>query len=327
MTAKIRYGVLSTAQIARNAHIPAARKATNTEIVAISSRDLGRAQEWADKLGIPKAYGSYDEVLADPDIDAIINPLPNSMHCEWTIKSAQAGKHILCEKPFAVTVEQAQRMIGAAQAHGVKLMEGFTHRFTPLASFLRENLDSGVIGEVQLVRTELTYTIADWETDTRVKRDLAGGALLDAGCYCVNTIRYLMGDEPLGVQAYQRIHKPEQVDSTFTGTMRFPGDRFAYLVTGMEQPFRHCCEVTGTKGWVWVPNLFAADKAVVVAGGEERTVTFESTNRFQVQLEHFSDCILADRSPMLTLKDALGNTAALVALQQAAREGREVEID
>jgi predicted dehydrogenase len=326
MTDKVRYGVLSTAQIARNAHIPAARNATNAEIVAISSRDLSLAQDWADKLGIPKAYGSYNEVLADPDIDAVIVPLPNSMHAEWTIKAAQAGKHILCEKPFAVTVEDAQQMIDAAHAHGVKLMEGFTHRFTPLASFLRETLDSGAIGEVRLVRAELTYTIPNWETDTRVKRDLAGGALLDAGCYCANTIRYLMGDEPLSVQAYQRTHTLRQVDSTFAGTIRFPGDRFAYLVTGMEQPFRHCCELTGTKGWIWAPNLFAADKVVVVADGKERTVTFESVNRFQIQLEHFSDCILNNRSPMLDLEDALGNTALLVALQQAAREGGQVEL-
>jgi predicted dehydrogenase len=288
---------------------------------------LSRAQEWAAKLDMPKAYGSYAEILADPDIDAVINPLPNSMHCEWTIKAAEAGKHILCEKPFAVTVDEAQRMIDAATANGVKLMEGFTHRFTPLAAFLRETIDSGMIGEVKLVRAELTYTIQDWENDTRIKRELAGGAMWDAGCYCVNTLRYLMGDEPLSVQAFQRIRKPQQVDSTFTGLMRFPGDRFAYMVTGMEQPFRHCCEVTGTDGWIWAPNLFAADKATVKAGGEERTVTFENINRFQVQLEHFSDCILNDGSPMLTLDDAMGNTAALAALKQAAREGREIEIN
>jgi xylose dehydrogenase (NAD/NADP) len=175
------------------------------------------------------------------------------------------------------------------------------------------------------VCAELTYTIQDWDQDTRIKRDLAGGALWDAGCYCVNTLRYLMGDEPLSVQAYQRIRGPQQVDSTFIGLVRFSGDRFAYMVTGMEQPFRHCCEVTGTDGWIWAPNLFAADKATVIAGGEERTVTFGKIDRFQVQLEHFSDRILQDGSPMLALDDAMGNTAALVALKQAAREGREID--
>jgi predicted dehydrogenase len=170
-------------------------------------------------------------------------------------------------------------------------------------------------------------TDRDWENDTRTKRDLAGGAMWDAGCYCVNTIRYLMGDEPLSVQAYQRIREPQWVDSTFTGLMRFPGDRFAYMATGMEQPFRHCCEITGTDGWIWAPNLFAADKAMILAGGEDHTVTFESANRFQIQLEHFSDCILNDLPPMLTLDDAKGNTAVLVALKRAAQEGREIDVN
>jgi predicted dehydrogenase len=324
---KIRYGVLSTAQIARNAHIPASRLAAHAEIVALSSRDLGRAQEWAAKLDIPRAYGSYTEVLADPDVDAVINPLPNSMHCQWTIKAAEAGKHILCEKPFAVTVEEAQRMIDAASANDVKLMEGFTHRFTPLAAFLHETIDSGAIGAVKLVRAELTYTIQDWENDTRTQKDLAGGALWDAGCYCVNTIRYLMDDEPQSVQAYQHIREPQQVDSTFVGLMHFPGDRFAYVVTGMEQPFRHCCEITGTEGSIWVPDLFSADKAMVIVGGEERTITFERVNRFQVQLDHFSECILHDLPPMLTPDDSLGNTATLAAIKRAACTGHEIEIN
>jgi predicted dehydrogenase len=324
---KVRYGVLSTAQIARNAHIPASKLASNAEIVALSSRDIKRAQEWAAKLEIPRAYGSYADLLADPEIDAVINPLPNSMHCDWTVQAAEAGKHVLCEKPLAVTVEEAQRMIDAASANNVKLMEGFTHRFTPLAAFLQETIDSGVIGEVKLVRTELTYTIRDWQNDTRTKRELAGGALWDAGCYCVNTIRYLMGSEPLSVQAYRHIREPQQVDSTFTGLLRFPGDRLACVVTGMEQPFRHCCEVTGTKGWIWAPNLFAADKATVLADGEQRTVTFENVNRFQVQLEHFSKCILEDGPPLLTWDDSRGNTATLIALQHAAREVREIEIN
>jgi xylose dehydrogenase (NAD/NADP) len=155
----------------------------------------------------------------------------------------------------------------------------------------------------------------------------AGGAMWDAGCYCVNTIRYLMGEEPLGAQAYQHIREPQQVDSTFAGLIHFSGDRFAYMVTGMEQPFRHCCEVTGTEGSIWAPNLFAAHKAAVTAGGEQRTVTFANINRFQAQLEHFSKCIIGNLPPMLTPDDSLGNTMTLVALQRAAREGREIEIN
>ena len=127
----VRYGVLSTAGIAVNRHVPSAQGAGNTEIAAIASRDLVKAEKWAAELGIARAHGSYEELLNDPDIDAVINPLPNSMHCEWTVRAAQAGKHILCEKPLAVTVAEARKMIGAARANGVLLVEGFTHRLNP----------------------------------------------------------------------------------------------------------------------------------------------------------------------------------------------------
>ena len=326
MTDRVRYGVLSTSQIARRQHVPAARESANSEIAAISSRDKTRAGEWAQKLGIPKAYGSYDELIADPDIDAVINPLPNSLHAEWTIKSAEAGKHILCEKPLAVTVEGAQRMIDAAEANGVLLMEGFTTQFQPMMPFIRETIDSGEIGEVMIARAELTYTIQDWGGDNRVKRELGGGALLDAGCYCVNAVRFLMDREPESVQAFQRVRESHGVDSTFVGLLRFADDRMAYIATGMEQPFRACCEVIGTEGRIEVPYLFGGQVVKVVVGREEREERFEQVNRFRVQMEHFAECILRGQAPMLPPEDGLNNTKVLVALQRAAREGREVPV-
>lgn len=323
---KVRYGVLSTAQIARNQHIPAAGRSEVAEIVAISSRDPGRAKHYAKELGIPKAYGSYDEVLRDPDVDAVINPLPNAMHCEWTVKAAEAGKHILCEKPLAVTIEEARRMIDAARANGVLLMEGFTTQFQPLLPYVVETIAAGTIGRVTIVRSELTYTIQDWENDSRVKPELAGGALLDAGCYCVNAIRTVMGDEPVSVQAYQHVREWVGVESTFVGLMQFPGDRVAYLATGMEQPFRAMLEVIGTEGRIEVPLLFSGTKVRVAVGGETHVETFEAGDRFRRQLDHFSTCILEGAEPKLPPIDGLRNTAALVALKRAAVEGRAVEV-
>ena len=324
--AQVRYGVLSTARIVRNNHIPSARKASNTAIVAIASREQARAERCARELGIPKAYGSYDELLADAQVDAVINPLPNSLHCAWTVKAAEAGKHVLCEKPFAMTVAEAQRMIDAARANDVLLMEGFTHRFLPQQQFVRQAIDAGEIGQVRVVRAELTYTLLDWDTDSRARPELGGGCLMDAGCYCVNQLRFIMGTEPIRVQAFQRLKEGYGVDATFAGILHFPGDRLAYMCTSMEAPFRGCCEVIGTQGRIEMPDLFEGTAVRVVTGQGERVQAFEGVDRFMLQIAHFSDCILHGKQPMISPEDAKANTAVLVALQQAAREGKAVPV-
>ena len=327
MGSKVRYGVLSTSQIGRNQHIPAARESTNSEIVAISSRDMVKAQNYAKALGIPKAYGSYAEILSDPDIDAVINPLPNSMHCDLTIKAAEAGQHILCEKPMAVTVKQAERMIDAAKANGVLLIEGFTPRYEPQIDFTLRLIKNGEIGDVKIISSELTYTIKDWEDDTRVKPALAGGSLFDAGCYCVNMIRHLLGDEPVSVAGYQRIHPAAGVDSTFMGLMEFRNGCLGYMSTGMEHPFRACCEIIGAEGRIEIPGMFGGGKIKVVKDQTEKVHTFENVNRFQLQIEHFSDCILNGTPLRFPPEDGLANTRVLVALKEAAKSGRVVPIN
>ena len=327
MADKIRYGVLSTAQIARNQHIPSTQKSSNSEIIAISSRDEGRALAVASDLNIPRAYGSYEAILKDSDVDAVINPLPNSLHCEWTIKAAEAGKHILCEKPLAVTVEEAQRMIDAARANEVLLMEGFTHRFNPLMSFIRATIEAGAIGDIRFVRSELTYTLQDWENDARAKAHLAGGSLFDAGCYAVNTVRFLMGTEPVSVQAVEHIRETHQVDTRFIGLLKFPGGRLATITAGMESPFRFSCEVIGSKGSLITENLFRGDRLQVTTDKGEWIEEFEVLDRFQAQIEHFSDCILQSRQPAFPPEDGRNNVAVLIALKQAAQEGKAVKVE
>jgi predicted dehydrogenase len=326
MADKVRYGLLSTARIGRNAHVPAAREVEEAEIVALSSRDGARAQQYAEELGIPRAYGSYEELLRDPEIDAVINPLPISMHCEWTVRAAEAGKHILCEKPFAVDVVEAQTMIDAAEANDVLLMEAFTHRYLPQQAFVRQVIAAGEIGQVRAARAELVYTIQDWEADTRASQALGGGSLMDAGCYCVSQLRLIMGDEPQRVQAVQRIKEGYGVDATFLGLLEFPGGRLAYLCTSMEQPFRGCCEVIGTEGRIEMPSLFGGEQVAVVAGGEERVQAFELFDRFAAQLAHFTRCVLGHETPLFPAEDALCNTAVLAALKRAAREGCAVSL-
>ncbi|MBI4189459.1 MAG: Gfo/Idh/MocA family oxidoreductase, partial [Betaproteobacteria bacterium] len=182
---KVRYGIISTAQIALNRHIPAALESANSEIVAISSRGPDKARQAAEKYAIPRWYGSYEELLKDREIDAVINPLPNSMHCEWTIMATEAGKHILCEKPLSVTLDEGRRMIATAKAHRVLLVEAFTHRWSPHLRTARRLVAEGAIGHVTNIAAALTLRVAKPHGNVRFSKDLAGGSLMDAGCYAV----------------------------------------------------------------------------------------------------------------------------------------------
>ena len=192
----VRYGIIGTAEIALNQHIPAARESANSEVLAISSRDQARARQAAEKHGIPRWYGSYDALLDDPDVDAVINCLPNSLHSEWTIRAAEAGKHVLCEKPLAITVDEARRMIDATNYNKVVLVEAFTHRWNLHLRRARELIADGVIGHVTGLTAALTFSVAQPDGNIRFSPELAGGSLLDAGCYAVYACRFVLGEEP-----------------------------------------------------------------------------------------------------------------------------------
>jgi len=197
MPEQIRWGILSTANIAVKRFIPGAVRSRNGVVAAIASRDLHRARDVAESLAIPRAYGSYQELLDDPEVDAIYNALPNSLHAEWTIKAAAAGKPILCEKPLALDADQAHRMIDGCRSHGVLLMEAFMYRFHPQHARVIELIESGAIGELRFVRTAFTFMLEPFPADNvRLSSELGGGALMDVGCYCVNASRMLFGEEP-----------------------------------------------------------------------------------------------------------------------------------
>jgi D-xylose 1-dehydrogenase (NADP+, D-xylono-1,5-lactone-forming) len=323
----VRYGVLSTAQIALNRHVPAAAAADNAAVVAIASRSLDKAQAVAEQHGIARAYRSYQELIDDGEIDAIINPLPNHLHCEWTVKAAEAGKHILCEKPLAVSVEQAQEMIDAAAANGVQLMEAFTHRFNPQMQYARRLIQEGEIGQITSARAELSFALKDWENDVRANKELAGGALMDAGCYCVSAIRFALNEEPVRAQAFQRIRQPNGIDAMTSALLQFAGGAVGHVLTSMEQPFRCELAVVGSHGLVLVPNMFDEQGIVqIVVGGQEREEKFSGTDRFRMQIERFSACVLQDKVPEFSPRDALKNTAVLVAIQRAADTSKTVDV-
>ena len=324
----VRYGIISTAQIALNRLIPAALESAKSEVVAISSRGEAKARQAAEEHNIPKWYGSYDELINDPDVDAVINPLPNSMHCEWTIKAAEAGKHILCEKPLAVTVDEARRMIDAANANSVVLVEAFTHRWNPHLRKARKLIAEDAIGHVTNLASALTFLVAQPQGNVRFSPELAGGSLLDAGCYAVYACRFVLGEEPRRAAGFVYDGGGYGVDTTFTGLLEFPGGAVAHVGSSMEQPRR--CELIaiGSKGRIEIPDMFDDSGSIVIKiGDDERVEATPAPNRFLVQMDEFTECILTGKTPEFPAEDGLRNTAALAALLSAARDRVVMDVE
>lgn len=324
----VRYGLISTAQIALTKHLPAARGSKNSEIVSISSRGESKARAAADQHGIPSWYGSYEELLADPDLDAVINPLPNSMHCEWTIKAAEAGKHVLCEKPLSVTVDEARRMIDSAKSNDVVLVEAFTHRWNPHMRTARRLIAEGAIGYVTGMDSSLTVSVTEPEGPTRYSKELAGGTLMDGGCYAVYACRFALGAEPIRAAGMAYDSGGYGVETTFTGLLEFPGGAIARVSSSFEQTRRIELTVFGSEGRISIPNMFDDSGPIIVTQGDERRVeATPALDRFRVQLEEFSDCVLTGKAPEFPAEDGMRNMAAIVALLSAARARRVVEVE
>ncbi|NMA65846.1 MAG: Gfo/Idh/MocA family oxidoreductase [Clostridiaceae bacterium] len=321
---KIRYGILSTAQIARNKHLPAALSTTNSEIVAISSRDYETARNWTDKLGIKKAYGSYEELINDPEIDAVINPLPNSLHLEWTLRALDAKKHVLCEKPITMNAQEADELINASKKSGFLVMEAFTHRFKDEVVFIRDLISSGRMGKVYAVYSSLVFYTEKLDQNIRSKKSLGGGVLLDGACYCVSLSRFILSDEVKSVQGCQSIKAPYDVDTTFTGTMQFKGGTLASFISSMEVPYDSRLLVLCEKGKIVLEDFFDGNKVFYKIGDTEYVKEFPVKDRFALQMEHFSDCILSNKKPIFSLEDARNNMLVLDALKKSAENGSRV---
>ncbi len=237
-----------------------------SRLFGIASRRAEKAAEWAKEFEIPNTYASYEEMLADPRIDAVINTLPMTLHCDWVVKACETGKHTLCEKPMALSVEEAERIIAAAKANDVIVMEGFTHRFQPQLAHARELVRQGAIGNIRIVRAEVIYATQDWENDSRANAALGGCVTVEAGCYCADTIRYFMQDEPFDVKGFAVQRNEDGLDTTFSGIMKFPGNRLGVMNTCMETSFRACCEVIGTEGRIEMHDLFFGSGIWLITG-------------------------------------------------------------
>ncbi|HLO35196.1 MAG TPA: Gfo/Idh/MocA family oxidoreductase [Candidatus Deferrimicrobium sp.] len=313
---RIRWGILSTADIAIHKAIPGLRRAPNCEVVAIASRDRDRAIEVAGRLAIPRAHGSYEALLADPDVDAVYIPVPNHLHAEWTLAAARAGKHVLCEKPLALTAEDAQRMIDGCREAGVLLMEAFMYRLHPSWVAVRELVAAGRIGRLTAVSSWFSYYNDD-PTNIRNIRAAGGGGLYDIGCYCVNLSRMLFGAEPARVHSAIRRDPTAGVDVLAGVILEFDAGIATFVCsTRVEDDQR--VDIYGSEGRISIdiPFNIPPDRPTaisIVAGGEPpvaptiERMTFPIADPYAVEAERFADAILRGGPAPIPPEDAVAN--------------------
>lgn len=323
---RLRWGLICTARINR-ALIPVIRASNRSELVAVASRDLARAQDYARQWDIPRAHGSYPDLLADPDVDVVYNALPNSLHCEWTVRAADVGKHVLCEKPLALTVAEVDRIVEAAERSRVIVFEAFMYRHHPQTLKAQDLIRQGAIGDVRLVHAVFSFTL-NRPGDVRLNLALGGGSLWDVGCYPVSFARAIVGADPVEVIGWQALGE-SGVDMAFAGQMRFAGGALAQFDCSFEAPLRWRAEVVGSEGTIVLdaPWKLGGDGASGVRlrreGGEE-WLAVEEVDAYLCEVETMADCVLDSAEPIVPLSDSRGNVATINALYQSARSGQTV---
>jgi D-xylose 1-dehydrogenase (NADP+, D-xylono-1,5-lactone-forming) len=322
--APVRWGIVSTADINRKV-IPGAKASQKVELVGVASRAQDRAEQYASWWEIPRAYGSYEALLADDQIDAVYISLPNTMHCEWSIKALEAGKHVLCEKPLSRHPDEVAAAFDAADRTGRLLTEAFMWRHNPQTARLKELVDQGAIGELRLVRSTFSYGLYD-ETNIRLQTDVEGGALMDVGCYTVSGSRFLAG-EPERVFA-EAWYGPTGTDWVFAGTMRFPGDVVASFDCGTALPNRDELEAIGSDGSLFVDDPWhcLSPGIELRRDGKVERIELEPEDSYRLELENMSDAIRGRGELLLARDDAMGQARVLEALHESASTGAPVTL-
>jgi len=314
----VRWGLLSTARI-NAAVIPGLKESEESELVAVASRTEERAAEYAREWRIPRAHGSYEALLEDPDVEAVYISLPNGPHVEWSVRALEAGKHVLCEKPMARHPAEVERAFDAADRAGRLLMEAFMWRHHPQTARLLELVRGGAIGELRLIRATFAFTLVDDEA--RLDPALAGGSLMDVGCYCVSGSRLLAG-EPEIAMAWQVLGETG-VDLRVAGTLVFPGDVLAQVDCAYDLPSRQGLEVVGSEGTLRVPTPWGADEPGIVLqrGNGVELIAVAAADRYRLQSDNFSRAIRGLEPPLLGREDAFGQARAIDALYRSAETG------
>jgi xylose dehydrogenase (NAD/NADP) len=316
----LRLGIVGAARIALGGIIPAANRTEKVEVAAVATRGGKKAREVRQLAPEADLFEDYDSLLADPDVEAVYIPLPNSIHVEWTLKAIEVGKHVLCEKPFALEAAEAERAIEAAHKSGLTLMEGFMFRLHPQTLRLRELLSASVVGQVRQVVAEFGHRLDDPE-DVRGIGSLGGGSLGDVGCYCVSALRLAFGTEPRRASAFARFDD-EGADRELAGVLEFDSGT-GILSSSISSARRERLEIVGTEGTISLDAPFRADKAggtiEITRGGETSTETFETAGPYRAELEEFASAIREGREPAVGPREILGNARVIGALLDSAR--------
>ncbi len=311
MTA-VRWGVLSTANINRKV-LAGAREADGVEVVAVGSRDRARGEAFAAEHGIERVHGSYEDLLADPEVDAVYIPLPNSLHVPWSVRALEAGKHVLVEKPLSRRAADAEAAFDAADRAGRLLMEGFMWRYHPQTDALVRT--AAELGPLRVVRAAFGFTLPDDPSNVRLQRELDGGALMDVGCYCVSALRLLCG-EPERVSG-EAVTAGDGVDGRFTGMLRFAGGALGLFDCGFDVPPRGALEVVAAEGTLTAQDPWHGGSPKLTLtrpDGSVEDIPVERADPYQLELEDFSAAIREGREPRLGRADALGQARTIEAL-------------
>ena len=324
MPEPVKWGIISTADINRKV-IPGAKASPKVDLVGVASRTQERADAYAREWEIERAYGTYDELLADPDIEAVYISLPNNLHCEWSIRSVEAGKHVLCEKPMSRSVAEVEEAFDAADRAGRLLSEAFMYRHNPQTARLKSLVEEGAIGELRLVRATFGYSLYDAE-NIRLRTDAEGGALMDVGCYCVSGSRLLAGEPE---SAYGRAwFGPSGTDWVFGATLGFPNDVVGLFDCGTALPERDELEAVGSEGSLFVDDPWHCASPVIELrrDGKVGRIEVEHADSYRLELENLSDAIRGEAELLLGRDDAVAQARVLGALNTSATEGRAIAL-
>ncbi|MDX1585509.1 MAG: Gfo/Idh/MocA family oxidoreductase [Balneolaceae bacterium] len=322
---KVRWGVLSTAKIAVKDVIPAMQQGNYSQVVALASRNRKNAEQVADTLGVEQAFGTYEELLESDEVDAIYNPLPNHMHVNWSVKALQAGKHVLCEKPVALSHVEAQQLLFEARKYPkLKIMEAFMYRHHPRWNKTRDLVQSGAIGELKTVHSFFSYFNDDPE-NIRNKPEMGGGSLMDIGCYCISVPRFLFGDEPVRVFGSMEMDPDFHTDRLTSAMMAFPEGSATF--TCATQLARHqSVSIFGTQGKIKIPMPFNPPSEVPTAltlenKEGEKKISFEPCNQYTIQGDLFSKAIIHNEKVPTNLEDAVANMKVIDAINESHNAG------
>ncbi|MGD0614183.1 MAG: Gfo/Idh/MocA family oxidoreductase [Verrucomicrobiota bacterium] len=324
---RIRWGVLGYARIAQKSLIPAMQRSSNSEFHAIASRDESKLADCSARFKVAKTFRSYDELLRDPEVDAVYVPLPNSLHCEWTLRAVEHGKHVLCEKPLAVNAKECRSMIAAGAAHKVKLMEAFMYRYTDRTRRVLDVIRSGVLGDIKYVHSTFRFLLTN-PASIKLKAELGGGALYDVGCYPVNFVG-MVADQAAGSSDAAVLPesvsvecvREKGVDTLFSALMKYPSGLIASVNCGFNAHKRVFSEITGTQGVLEIPDTFLDDAGflTLTVGEECHRVPVQQSDRYRLEVEDFADAILRGRTPHFSLTESQRNAEVMDRLLSASK--------